>query len=119
MRYTASSVKKALEKTAADNALYSEGLKNLKCPLADLIHENGRQCHGTPNGCPEGNSQTCVRRVHIYWSKSRKSPVVAVLNFRYTVSPASNEGFIASDDAALERLIAKEYISKNELVIVN
>jgi hypothetical protein len=118
MRYAASSVRKALEKTVASNALYSEKLKDLKCPLADLIHEDGRQCHGTPHGCPDGSRQECLRRVHIYWSASRKSPVVAVLNFRYTVSATNSDGFIAADDAALERLIAKEYIAKGDLVAV-
>jgi hypothetical protein len=118
MKYTASSVRKTIEKAMSKKELYSEDLDILKCPIVGSFFGDGRKCHGNPASCPEAREQTCKHRVDIFKNKSINMTPFAILNFYFTISDTNHDGFISAGDIVLRRLILKGYISVEDLTVV-
>jgi len=115
MNYTASSVKKALENSEKNKIVYSEGLDNLRCPVADLILEDGQLCGGRPKDCLRAQAQSCLRRVKIYRGAAKNLAPLAILKFKFTISAANTDGFIDKDDSTLRLLIVKKLLAEEML----
>jgi|TergutMp193P3_1026864.scaffolds.fasta_scaffold142366_2 hypothetical protein len=99
--YTASSVKTALKNVTAGKGYHFERLEHLNCPATAGIYAGKvqRNCCGDYRNCYEAHSRTCRQPVHICRNTDRGFK--RILNFYFTVSDDSNEGFIDERDIIL------------------
>jgi len=118
MRYTASSVKRALEGMISTNGWYSGDLKDMKCPIVSLIVGEGSTCPGGLKNCVMVGKETCRRCIRIYKSNSPNIAPFSILTFYYPISPTNSDGYISCQDSALKLLIDGGYISEADLTVV-
>jgi len=98
MNYTASSVKLELEALIARKGLYSDNLKNAKCPIMGLIFEDGRRCQAKPNSCEKGQLRECKHYVSV---KTKQGALYTALDFRFIAKDTECEGYIYENDRQL------------------
>jgi len=117
-RYTASSVKKALESIGPESGLYvkQSEIDRLKCPIAGEFPVGAlNKCEGSNVGCANRIYFRCQRRVGVY-----KDPKFSyIMYFYFTISDDNRDGFINGDDTILKWLIdVKKVINRADLVLV-
>lgn len=117
-RYTASSVKKALEGMRPGSGFYVKQpeLDRLKCPISGEYPEGAQnRCAGNNVGCANRAYFGCKRRVGVYLDKGFSYD----LYFFFTVSDDNRDGFIDGDNTTLRWLIdVKKAINRADLVLV-
>ena len=113
MNYTASSVTSELEALIARKNLYSDNLKNAKCPIMGLIFEDSRRCQGKPQSCQKGQDRECVHRVSIYM---KQGTMYTTLSFRFIALNTNYDGYIYEKDQQLLTLIRRGDITESNLV---
>ena len=104
MMYSAKSIVNALK---ASEELSCEDIDKLGCP-SPVPHEG---CLGNPKKCNLCINQSCKQRVPVF----RKHQKMIVLDFRFMVSLQNPDGFIRSDDSALNTLLSRKWINKSLL----
>jgi hypothetical protein len=117
-RYTASSVKKALENMTPDAGFYVKQpeLDRLICPIwGEYPYGAQNKCVGRNVGCPNRNYFGCKRRVGVYLNSGFSYDMY----FFFTVSDDNRDGFIDEDNKTLRWLIeVKRVIDVVDLVTV-
>jgi len=109
--YSATSVIAELQ---ANSTLICEGIGDLGCPSpAPLSSTHEGNCIGDPSTCIECNNQSCNQWITI---RSDKYVKLSLLFFCFLFK-GPYEGRIRRDDSLLLRLIQKDLINKNNLVI--
>jgi len=109
--YSASSVITALQ---ANDTLVCEGISELGCPSpAPFSSTHEGNCIGDPSICTECKNQSCNQWIIV---RSDKYVKLSLLFFCFLFT-SPHEGRIRKDDSLLLRLIQKNLIDKNKLVL--
>ncbi|MDR2727544.1 MAG: hypothetical protein LBB56_00295 [Chitinispirillales bacterium] len=115
MRYTAKSVKTALE-GIKNEGFRCAGLDELRCPIPGLIlDDTGRKCCIAPQNCDDAGQKSCIRMVYVYRGTSAKIAPFVILKFYFTISDTNHDGFIEEYDSPLRRLIDGGYMPESGL----
>jgi len=118
-RYTASSVKKALESMKPGTGFYVKQpeIERLKCPIPGEFPDGAQsKCNGRNVGCVNRAYSQCKRRVGIYINSGFSYDMY----FFFTISDENRDGFISEKDTTLRWLIeVKKIISRADLVLAN
>jgi len=102
------SAKSIIAALKANTELLCEGIDTLGCP-SPIPRDN---CTSNPDSCNLGRDQKCKQSISIH--KDLKK--LAVLHFKYMVSPQNHDGFIRKDDMALNHLIDHKFIDATLLI---
>jgi hypothetical protein len=117
-RYTASSVRKALESIRPGSGLYvkQSEINRLKCPITGEFPEGAQsRCTGNNVGCANRAYFGCKRRVGVYINDGFSYS----LRFHFTISDDNRDGFIEANNTALKWLVdVKKVIDRADLVLV-
>jgi len=113
MDYTASSVRRELERLIINRGFHSDNLKNAKCPIPSAIFEDGRKCNMNRKTCEKGHDQECVHRVSI---RTKQNALYTTVSFKFTISDTDYDGFIDENDPQIKNLIRRGDIVETNLV---
>ena len=100
--YSAESVINALK---LNNELSCEGIDKVGCPSSHV------GCASDPLNCNLCKNQKCSQTITIHKNLQK----LIVINLRYMISLQNHGGFIRKEDAALKKLIDRNFIDKNNL----
>jgi hypothetical protein len=119
--YTASSLKRALEKIPDEGGVLidTSDISLLMCPIDGKPPYNSKEpCFGNPTGCQRAQFQQCLRSVRVQVNDNTR--FCRRLSIRFTISDTNNDGYIDKYDQTLSWLInSKKLISRDDLVPVD
>jgi len=101
--FLASSVVESLKK---NKNLTTYGLDLVVCPV--------KSCNVNPDNCDKGRNESCVKKVDIVYEHNGHNKLIVLL-FRYQLKGYDKEGFIKIEDLALNVLLERGIILKEDL----
>ncbi|MCL2689930.1 MAG: hypothetical protein FWE57_08825 [Chitinispirillia bacterium] len=116
MKYTAASVKSAIETFITNKGFVSKNLDSLICPMAGWIPDVEQVCGLRPQLCKLAADKECRRSVSILMSNEKT--LYITLNFYFTISSTNHDGFIMADDSRLNWLIKRGDLDVKDLAAI-
>jgi len=109
--YSAESI---IAELKANDTIICEGIDKIGCPSPSPETHKG-VCLGDPDNCEKCDNNGCEQRISIHQNLKK----LRVITLRFSVSPRNRKGFVRKKDSALQQLIDKGFINKDNLKSVS